>query len=281
MSDATGGPAARLCRYEDTRHYLWGDDVSGRIKDWYYAGSREIHMSMWSLPPGGWFKHSDEHKSITSRDESYLILEGEMTIHNPETGDVAVVRAGEGLAFRERTWHYGYNSTGEETMLIGILAPVPENIADNEELAAQVPPLTEIRNGRWDLFADETGGFPWNVDRAVATNRFRRLDRRDWLHVIQGEEHPLRVDLVCATDRLTSGLMTLLPGFISDPESHPGDEVAFCVDGQAAVQLTDTGEWLELNRRDGCFIPAGARHRWFNTTGRTTDVFFGVAPRYR
>ena len=214
-------------------------------------------MSMWSLPPGGWFKHSDEHKSYYFADESYLILDGEMTIHNPETGDVAVVRAGEGLAFRERTWHYGYNATGEETMLIGILAPVPDNIADNEELAAQVPPLTEIRNGRWDLFADETGGFPWNVDRAVATNRFRRLDRRDWLHVIQGEEHPLRVDLVCATDRLTSGLFTLLPGFISDPESHPGDEVAFCVEGQAAVQLTDTGEWLELNRRDGCFIPGG------------------------
>lgn len=194
---------------------------------------------------------------------------------------MAVVRTGEGLTFRERTWHYGYNSTGEETMLIGILAPVPEDIAAAAEQAAQVPPLTEIRNGRWDLFADEAGGFPWNADRAVATNCFRRLDRRDWLHVIQGVAHPLRLDLICATDRLTSGMFTLLPGFIGDQETHPGDEVAFCVEGQAAVQLTETGEWLKLNRRDGCFIPAGAGHCWYNTTGRPATVFFGVAVRYR
>jgi quercetin dioxygenase-like cupin family protein/uncharacterized cupin superfamily protein len=268
---------ARLCRYVDTRHYLWGDDVSGRIKDWYYAGSREIHMSMWSMPPGAWFKHSDEHKSYYWSDEAYLLLEGEITIHNPETGDVAVVRAGEGLTFREKTWHYGYNATGEETMLIGILAPVPDNIADGATLAAQVPPLTEVRNGRWDIATN----FPWNAGELAATSRFRMLRRPEWLHVIQGSDHPLRVDLVCATDRLTSGMFTLLPGFISDPESHPGDEVAFCVEGQAAVQLPDTGDWLELQARDGCFIPAGAGHRWFNTTGRPATIFFGVAPRYR
>jgi hypothetical protein len=28
----------------------------------------------------------------------------------------------------------------------------------------------------------------------------------------------------------------------------------------------------EINRRDGCFIPASARHRWFNTTGRLANA---------
>jgi quercetin dioxygenase-like cupin family protein len=280
MNAATGsgpGGQARLCRYEDTRHYVWGDDVAGRIKDWYYAGSGEIHMSMWALPPGGWFRHSEQHKSYYLADEAYLVLAGEMTIHNPETGDVAVVRAGEGLAFRERTWHHGYNTTGEETMLIGILAPVPDDIAAAADLAAAVPPLDEVRMGRWDLLSD----FPWNAAEAVRTSRFRVLPRADWLHIMAGDAHPLRIDLVCATDRLTAGLFTLLPGFIGDQESHPGDMVAFCVDGQAAVHLPDSDDWLELGARDGCFIPAGARHRWFNTTGRAATVFFGVAPRYR
>jgi quercetin dioxygenase-like cupin family protein len=267
---------SRLCRYVDTRHYLWGDDVSGRIKDWYYAGSPEIHMSMWSMPPGSMFRHSDEHKSYYWSDEAYLILQGEITIHNPETGDVAVVRAGEGLHFREKTWHYGYNYTQTETMLIGLLAPVPPDITSAAELAARVPPLVEVRNRRDDLVGD----FPWNAAEVPNTSCFQVLERRDWLHTIAGVDRPIRIDLLQATDRLTAGLFDLPPGFQTDPERHPGDKVAFCVSGQAAVQLLDSGQWFELHERDGCFISAGEAHRWFNSTGQPASVFFGVAPRY-
>ena len=83
------------------------------MKDWYYGNSPNLHMAMFSLPPGGIWRHSDQHKSYYYADECDLLLAGELTIHNPENGDVAVVRAGESLHFRERTWHYGYNEWAE------------------------------------------------------------------------------------------------------------------------------------------------------------------------
>ena len=85
-------------------------------------------------------------------------------MHNPETGDVAVIRAGDALTFRERTWHYGYNFTQVETVIICTFAPVPEDISSAATLAAAVPPLTDIKPGRFDLTGE--GGFPWNGERA-------------------------------------------------------------------------------------------------------------------
>ena len=112
-ADQPADPArARLMRSQDARHYLWGDAVSSQVKDWYYAGSDQIHMAMFSLPPGGVWRHSDRHKSYYCADECYYLLAGELTIHNPETGDLAVVRAGDALTFRERTWHVRAGARG-------------------------------------------------------------------------------------------------------------------------------------------------------------------------
>lgn len=271
-------PRARLVRYQDARHYLWGDAVSGQVKDWYYAGSHQIHMAMFSLPPGGIWRHSDRHKSYYYADECYLLLAGELTMHNPETGDVAVIRAGEALTFRERTWHYGYNFTQVETVIICTFAPVPEDISSAAALAAEVPPLADIRAGRFDLTGE--GGFPWNAGRARKSSCFRVLLPSDWLPVIQGTERPIRIDLIVSTEKQTSGRFRLLPGITTDPETHPGDEVAFCVSGQASVYLPDSDEWFELHPRDNVSIRAGVAHRWYNTTGEPAEVFFGVAPRY-
>jgi quercetin dioxygenase-like cupin family protein len=278
-SPSRDAPRARLVRSQDARHYLWGDAVSGQVKDWYYASTPQIHMAMFSLPPGGIWRHSDTHKSYYYADECYLLLAGELTMHNPETGDVAVLPAGHALTFRERTWHYGYNFTGVETVIICTFAPVPEDISSAATLAAAVPPLREIRGGRFDLTG--SGGFPWNAGRAGSSSCFRVLPPSDWLPVIVGTERPYRVDLMVSTEKQTSGRFRLLPGAITDPETHPGDEVAFCVSGQASVYLPDTDEWFELHARDNVAIRGGVAHRWYNTTGEPAEVFFGVAPVYR
>jgi quercetin dioxygenase-like cupin family protein len=270
-------PGARLLRYAETRHYLWGDEVSGQVKDWYYASSHKIHMAMFSLPPGGLWRHSDRHKSYYGADECYYLLAGELTIHNPETGEVKVLHQGEALHFRERTWHYGYNFTQVEAVIICTFAPMPADIASAAVLAAAVPPLDEVRLGRWDLLDRH----PWNSAEAAASEAFKILPPSAWLPVIQGEKRPIRVDLMVATEKQTSGMFSLLPGVTTDPETHPGDEVAFCVGGQVGLYLPATDEWFELHPRDGCWVREGVEHRWYNTTGEPASVFFGVAPSYR
>ena len=42
--------AVQLIRSEDRQHYLWGDDESGHIVDWYYLASDQLLVSR---PPRG------------------------------------------------------------------------------------------------------------------------------------------------------------------------------------------------------------------------------------
>ena len=204
----------------------------------------------------------------TSSDEAYLILQGEITIHNPETGTWPWSGRGKGSLPRE-TWHYGYNSTREETMLIGLLAPGPARHRGNEELAAQVPPLERGPATGAATCSRTRRGFPWNADRGRRDQPLP-APRRDATGCTssRASTDPLR-DRPRLRHRPPDGRAVRPAARVhqTDPERHPGDEVAFCTEGQAAVQLLDTGEWFELNGRDGCFIPA-APHRWFNTTGQ-------------
>src|SRR4029077_17881568 len=147
--------------------------------------------------------------------------------------EVKVLHQGEALHFRERTWHYGYNFTQVETVIICTFAPVPPDIASAAVLAEAVPPLGEVRLGRWELLDRH----PWNSAEAAAKEAFRILPPSAWLPVTQGAQRPIRVDLMVATEKQTSGIFSLLPGVTTDAEKHPGDEVAFCVSGQVGLYL--------------------------------------------
>ena len=266
----------RLLRYSDTYHYLWGDPTSKQVIDWYYASSPKLHVAMFSLAPGAHWKHSDTHKSYYGADECYYLLQGTLTFHNPKTGEVVVVNEGEALHFRKGTWHYGYNFTSSEVLIVCGFAPPPENITSAAELARDVPPLNEVRGGRYELL----GNWPWNAEKISAGQTIKVLRPSDWLHLIQGEKIPLRVSLFVSTENLTMGTFSLLPGTVCDPETHPGDLVAFVSAGRVNVYLPEKSSWIEVNSRDGCFIPEGVRYQYANTCDQPARVVFAVAPRY-
>ncbi len=47
--DADADPV-RLLRAADRQHYLWGDDESGHIVDWYYLASDQLLVSLPTIP---------------------------------------------------------------------------------------------------------------------------------------------------------------------------------------------------------------------------------------
>ena len=117
----------------------------------------------------------------------------------------------------------------------------------------------------------------------------------DWYHVSTDKIHfavfslaPRRVletlrqaQARVSTENLTMGLFPLLPGAGTEAEVHAGDEFAYVASGTAAVFLPDTGEYFEMRPGDGAFTPQGVRHQYFNHSGDTATVIFGVAPAYR
>jgi quercetin dioxygenase-like cupin family protein len=105
----------------------------------------------------------------------------------------------------------------------------------------------------------------------------------DVLWRLEGQAHPLLVGILVSTEHLTVGRIDLLPGQRSEPECHGGDESIYVLSGTAHVRpLADTGPgWLELSPRDGCYLPAGTRHQYYNIGEEPASLLFGVAPSYR
>lgn len=271
--DADADPV-RLLRAADRQHYLWGDDESGHIVDWYYLASDQLLVSLYTIPPGGSYGHSETHKSFYAADECYYVLRGETTLHDPETGEVHTVRAGEALHFRAGTWHHGYNFGREAVEILVAFAPLPPDITDAARISALATPLEAIRGGR-DQYL---GGWPWNAAEARAAERIKVLRRADWLESIHGTRQPVRVERFVATDKLTMGKVDLPPGIVTDPAEAPGDIVGVVTDGWAGITWSGRPEWLEMQRWDGCLIPAGTSYRLLNVSDGPATFVFGAAP---
>ncbi|MGQ0604649.1 MAG: cupin domain-containing protein [Anaerolineales bacterium] len=263
----------RLLRFSEVPRWVWGDDVSHRVSDWGYSVTERMNFIAFSLSPGGYWRHSQNFKPSYPAHEGYYVVQGELTVHNPQTGEVQIVRTGEALHFRENTWHYGYNFTTKETLVIEALAPVPTGISP-DELERLAEPITDIHNHRAALM----GNWPWNAAEARVTQTLVPLRETDWLHILRGTEPPVRVSLFVATDKLTMGRFSLLPGVMAEAEAHPGEEAFIVLEGRVNLHLPESDDWFELNERDGFYLPPGVRHQYCNRSDRPALVVFAVAP---
>ena len=271
-----------VIRHDEATRFLWGDPVSHQVSDWVYGGGSRTSSFMYSLRPGEWFKSSKVWKPLYDEHRFYYVLQGVLAIHDPENGEVAVAERGEAIHWRGRKWHFGYNFSTQEAQIVDVWAPGGFPI-DSTEIAASMmkPDLEGVVNGRYELLGK------WPMARHEAEARAWReggmvtIRREDCLHTIHGDEHPVRVDLFISTDEITGGMIDLLPGVMSDPDVHPGDEAIFVTSGRLNVYLPDSFDWYELHPKDSLFIPEGIRHQYNNMSDTPVQLFFTVAPRYR
>ena len=271
-----------VIRYEEATRFLWGDEESGLVSDFIYGGGSRISSFMYSLRPGGSFRFSKTWKPKYDEHRLYYVIQGALVGHEPESGQVAVAQEGEAIFWKGDKYHFCYNVSEKETLILDIWAPggFPLDVAEIDTSRLQPDPKNII-NGRFDLLGE------WPMARHEFEQRSRQqgdmmtLRRADCLHVLSGEKHPILVDLFASTDEFTVGYIDLLPGVTSDGEVHPGDEALFVTHGQLNVYLPETYDWFELHPRDSMFIPEGVVHRYFNQTNMKTEFCFTVVPRYQ
>src|SRR5579885_619831 len=219
-----------LIRRRDVGLQLWGDDESGEVPDAIYISNEKIHLMVFTLPPGRGFTHSSSFRTVFDADELYHVLEGELVMNNPETGEVRVARPGEAVFFRADTWHHGFSYSREETRVLEFIAPGPLS-GNTQPYARTKPPLEETRTvaerwlGRWPMARE--------AERADATMHL--VTERDVLWTLEGAERVL-VGLTLSTERATVGTIRLLPGQRSDVQRHAGDECVFLLSGAAGVR---------------------------------------------
>jgi len=268
-----------LIRYSETTRFLWGDEESHQVSDWYYGSGERIASFMFSLRPGNYFKYSDVFKTSYDQHRLYYVLQGSIAIHDPETGEVALADEGEAIFWRGNKWHFGYNFGQRETLILEGVAPpetTPEVIS-----SPQKPDLKEVVNGRYDLLGNWPAAKFQTQETAAREGGLVTIRREDRLHFIAGNKTPTLVSLLVSTDLITAGCIELGINKMADSETHPGDEALVVIRGRLNVYLPETYDWFEVQPKDSLFIPEGTPHQYCNMSDEPVEFFFVVAPRYR
>jgi quercetin dioxygenase-like cupin family protein len=263
--------------YESVTRHLWGDVAAGEVADWIYVSSGQIHQLLFGVPGGGAFRHSEAYRTIFAADEVLYVLNGEMVLANPETGEVHRVRPGEAAFFRRDTWHHAFNNSGEPLRVLEFLAPPPSQ-GTTGTYAQTRPNLLESRYtqdqwlGRWPMVRAE----------AQAGHTIQVLRETDAMLRLEGRDHPIPVAMWASTEHLTVGTLSLLPGQHTDAHAHGGDESLYVLGGTLNVRVPDNDgqRWFELKPRDGFYLPAGVPHQYYNVSAEPARLIFGVAPSY-
>jgi quercetin dioxygenase-like cupin family protein len=271
-------------RHSEAVRFLWGDEESHQVADWVYGGGEQVGSFIFTLRPGEYFKWSKRWKPLYNQHRFYYVVEGDLAIHDPETGDVAVAREGEAIYWRGNKWHFGYNVGPKEVVVLDWALPReprPPGVTSEVEASALKPDLERVVNGRYDLLGKWPTELPRVRDDAFREGRPVTIRREDCLNVILGDELSVLVRLYVSSEAITAGAITLLPGQMTEPETHPGEEVVFSLRGRLNVYLPESFDWFELQRLDTLFVPAGVSHQYCNYSAEPTELFFAVAPTYR
>lgn len=268
---------ATVIPYASVTKHLWGDKESGEVADWIYVSSNKVHCLVFGLPPQGWFRHSDSFRTIFGADVTYLVLSGVMVIANPETGEVHRALTGDAAFFRRDTWHHVYSYSAEPLRVLEFFAPPPSSGTSG----AYAKEKSLLVNNKYTR--DEwLGQLPMENMKLRHANTIRIVREADMEWRLHGTEFPTLVGLIVSTEHLTVGKMLILPGQNTAPETHGGDEAIYVTEGTLNMRVHDgqLPNWFEMKVGDGCFIPQGTPHEYYNISGGQATAVFGVAPKY-
>ena len=264
--------------YASVTRYLWGDDEAGRVNDWIYASSSEIHQLVFGFPAGKGFTHSESFRTIFGADEVLIVLQGSMIIANPESGEVQIAHQDDAIFFRKDTWHNAWAMHGEELRVLEYFAP-PPSTGTSGKYAQSKPYVNNPKFTREHLY----GNWPMGRAEAEKKGHFTLLGPKDRLWSLADGSPGCVTGVMASTEHLTAGDMKVAPGARSSVLRHGGDACFYVSSGRMNIHLPDSDRaqsWFELSPGDGFFVPKGFTYQIYNMSSDTAECYFGVAPHF-
>lgn len=267
--------------FQDATRFLWGDEEAQYVNDYIYGKNARIGCVVFTLRPRGFFKVSTTWKPYYNQHRFYYVVRGQLTIQDPESGDVVVAIPGDAIHWRGAKWHFGYNFSDEEVFVLDWYAPQerPQSVTE-VEFAKTKPELAEAKAGRDDLLGRWPAAASTKRSDDLEKGSVVRLTIDDTLNFVHGKDNPLLERIFVSTDELTGGVVDLLPGQRGDSRSHAGEKVIFALRGKVNIYLPETFDWFELNPKDALYLPANTPHQFWNYSAEPSSLAFHIVPGY-
>lgn len=107
-------------KQSELKNFLYTDEHPETSDlNWLIASTENMTVGEYQLSPGSHFSPADVHAG----DEIYYVMKGEVTIFQPETGQVLQVQEGEGILIPKGCPHIGYNFTEDASRMLYVIAP--------------------------------------------------------------------------------------------------------------------------------------------------------------
>lgn len=265
-----------VIRRPDTAHHVWGDPESGLVTDRVYVSSDTLHVLEFELAPGGEFRHSPTNKTVFAADVLYSVLAGELTVANPQYGEVQVVKAGETVLFGKGTWHHGFNPTQQTLRVLEFFAPPPSRGTASLYARTQ-PDLAEVsyRDDRWRHRWPEAAA----EQRAASRLRVIRADDALWGFASTSPSH--LVGTLVDTEFLTVSVGRVQAGHVEDLQKVDDETLLVVTSGELWVDNRDehTAEFGPacLHPGDAAFTPRSDQMRVLNRSAAEATYLIGSA----
>lgn len=239
---------------------MWGDDEAGFVTDRVISSTRQLHVLEYELPPSGEFRHSAMNQTVFGADVLYFVLEGELILANPETGEMVRVPAGTGRLFHRGTWHNGFNPYAESLRVIEFFSPPPAR-GTASEYSKNQPPLERT------LYTDERWNDQWPAARPeqLRTTSFHEVSENNARLSMRDNKASHLVAVLVDTPYLRVVQGTVQPGHVEEFVTVLTESVLVVTEGELWVDVWSADMGFQatsvLHPGDAMFLPVGCAER--------------------
>ena len=244
----------------DMALHVWGDALSGFVTDRVISSTKQLHVLEYELAPGGEFRHSASNQTVFAADVLYFVVEGELVLANPQTGEVVSVKEGTGRLFHRGTWNHGFNPGQKNVRVIEYFSPPPAMGAASEFSKSQ-PALPE---NKYDM-GKNVKNWPENHQVMQLKTSFWEVSDEKSILSFRDAAPTHLIATVVSTQFLQVIKGTIQPGHMDDFADVEKESLIYMLEGQMWVDVFDPAQGQSsvaiLEAGEAMFLPAGVRER--------------------
>jgi hypothetical protein len=232
-------------KYDLIETHMWGDEISGKVKDWIYVSNKSLHQIIFGMESKCNFKHSDQYRTIFGADELMYVLSGVLIINNPETGETQKVNKGESVFFRKDTWHHAFNYSDEYLQVLEFFSPPP--LTGTSGLYAKEKKLLEnniYKKKNFDSLSDFKN-----------QNTFKIIKKDDLVWSLEGPQQEILIGTFISTKFLKVHVIKLLPNQKTHNFKFLKNTTFLSLNNNIKVNIIERNREFILNEKDGMYLP--------------------------